>query len=525
MGQLVARDLNPYRLTLFTGENDQDGLEDQEVFGRQRGAKLYRARGVHQIGRGRLLTRRGYTPLLTSAVNGAAAMQGLYFHETAGNRYLVAVAGGKVKYTTGALGSWTDYTSGITLTAGQDVLHRFCTYQDSNSLYVIGTDGVNRPYALVPGTSTCVTLPGAGNVPALAADIQEFHGYLLVLGPEGDPTLLEASQYGQLAWTDPIIIQTTKNSRGLALARPNRDALLAFYEDQIWRVQFNNTGSSALTAYPVEGSEPAVSRTSICTSRGYTYYAGNNGPYRIGSPRQPAQYIGHDIEQFWDECNKNRRKYISTFKRGFPWSEVVFCVSYGTSTVHNAYLLWNEDRESFTIIPPAVVAGTLEFNCGTNWRDTNNVDHTIMGGYTGVAYKAWGAANSDSTYYDNGQDIKWELQSGLLNYGYDGVKSQRFVWVDYEAADQHTIDVELETIGSDVTVRKSFVLGTVGDLLDVNFTLDESYLQAGRVAYTQKKIEARSRFFQWKFSETGHGVPLIFTNFTFPHVRLGVGLK
>ena len=90
----MARDLIPFRLTLFTGENDQDGLEDQEVFGRARGAKLYRARGVHQIGRGRLLTRRGYTPLLASAINGTAAAQGLYFHETAGSRYLVGVAGG-----------------------------------------------------------------------------------------------------------------------------------------------------------------------------------------------------------------------------------------------------------------------------------------------------------------------------------------------------------------------------------------------------------------------------------------------
>ena len=74
----------------------------------------------------------------------------------------------------------------------------------------------------------------------------------------------------------------------------------------------------------------------MCTSRGYTYYVGNRGPYRIGSVRQPAQYIGHDIEEFWDECNKDRRKFISAFPRSSPWSEVVFCVSYGSSTIHNA---------------------------------------------------------------------------------------------------------------------------------------------------------------------------------------------
>ena len=515
----MARRRIPWRMEDFRGEDSVTSPTDQDVFGRQHGARLALARGYHWIGQGRARKRYGYKRLITAAVSGGAG-QGLFHRRVNGTSTLIAVANGEVKAYNEGAGTWTDLTAG-TPTAGANVRSRWGRFNDGATAWTLHCNGTDQPWLWDGNTANDIQYISAidGAAPTEAVGFTSFHGHPMILTPYD----LHYSDYGSIrSFSTGGKIATTRDSRAIALELASRDVLWIFYEDEIYRVEFQPPGAmSTWRSLPVEGSEPCVSPSSIITKDGATYYAADRGIHRLRKINGPSEFVGHRIQTFWDECNRSRKAQVQAISRGDPWNEVMWLVSHGTSTTHNAVLVYNTVLDAWSIFPVALTSGKMEFNAGANFIDTNGIPRTICIDYSGVAWQCWGHAAADSGYTDDGAPVKTTFGLGWLNYGWSGITYTRQMIVDGEFPTDKTFTLTAEPMGKN-PITKIFPIGAGGKLLDVDFILDESVLSTSTISQAQTKLVTDARYLQVTLEEQNEDVPHVISSVDFPHRRGGL---
>ncbi len=509
----MARRLKAYRLDEFRGENNRDGLTNQRIFGRQ-GRMMSLMRNYHLIGYGRALRRRGYQEYATNLIDGANPLTGLHMYNFGSTQRLLGVSNGKVARLAGAGTTWSDISGDAAISTDKNDIVRWTDFQTGGQSYSIGCDGQN--YLFIVGATGDASKITANSAPTSPIDVCEFNGYLFTLNANG---VLEYTDYGTLDWSSSNSIQCSLNSDGVGLSLHSRNAMLVFYDRQVYRIELNTstTGSAAFFSYPV-ADEGCISRSSIISKDGYTYWASERGFWRLGRLDRQAEFIGYPVGNYWQELSQNRRPYITAVDRPHPWTEVCWLVSHGSND-HNAVMVWNTFIGGWTIFPVSSVAGKLEFNVGTTYKDTNGLDRTVVGADNGVLYEAWGTKDVDSGNTDDGTTIRTDFQTGFLDFEYPGVSEMREMWLDLELNDQKTFDLTVESLGARPTLQKSFVVGTSAHELDVGFMLDSSFLEVQGISNGLVKAEIASRNLQIKISEESEGPPYAITALNIPHLN------
>lgn len=524
----ISRDRISYRFprlgTGFRGEYSAEGPTD-EVY---QVGYLKQCRNYHLLGRGRLQKRKGHKPTIATAINGSAAVQGLGVYDDGTSRYLVGVSNGKIKYMTG--GAWSDITGALTPQAGENLFTRMVRYTQGSTTYLIGTGplsgtATNKQIWKWSGSGNATGLyvgaePGSVVGPTFARDIAEFRGRLFAIGTDTSDYIVEYSDDGVCdSWNDGNYFYCTRASKGMGLIEHNDGVLLVFHANSIHRIEYNYDAQTGalFTAQLVDGSVGLVSTPSLTQSKGVTYFCGPKGPYMIRNANYPAEYIGLPIRDFWATLNPSRLQYIQAFERGEPWDEVVFLVSTGSNEQHNAALVYNTELKSWSIFDSTY--GYLLLNCGTNFINSDGRHVTMCGRYDGKVSECWGNDNYDTGNLDDdttGSVVQSLVQTGDLDFGYDGLKRLREMWLDLLLSDERTFSMQITTTGGTVeSTTPTAAIGNPADQLSIDFTFDSSAFASGSSVQARIQKSVKARRFQFAISETADGPPHTINSMTF----------
>jgi hypothetical protein len=516
----------------FLGENNTDA-ETEDAFA---SGYLARLRNYHLDGKGAIRKRQGWEEYNSNAINGSTNVQGLGVWDFSGAPKLVGIAGDKVKTFSESGSDWTDITGSLTINAGQDYLWRFCQFHDGTVGNLIGTDNVGSLFKWT----------GTGNATALttltkASDVQQFKSHVFAINTNHSAgnrsTAIRYSDTGDpTSWPNDNVFDCTRDSDGVGFSLHSNETLLAFYEHSIYRINFDYGGAGALTSFftnqLVDGTVGCASRTSIVSSKGRTYFANSQGIYMVGDVQQPAVYISRPLEDLWATINKTRIKYIYAFERGEPWNEIVFLVSTGNNTKHNTVLVYNTEVAQKSGVENAwsvftASSSKLEFNVGVNYPHTTSAnEYTILGKYSDSKIaKAWGTDNLQVSYTDGGTNVATTAETGYLDFGYEGVKSIREVWMDMTLTSQHDFSINVNSPEGTLSTSTQLDLGGSFGTLDVDFTLNTSTLATGDISQARFKLTGNSRYFKVRLEEADSTKPQRIESFHFLFVPKGMRIK
>ena len=521
--------LTPYRFPQygagFQGEDSSEGVTD-ETF--QNGL-MKECRNYHLVGRGRLLERRGDQPYIAGAFVAGEAIQGLFDYEFGTSRHLIGVGGGKIKRANGAV--WTDITGGLSPTSGADHFARFTQFRQEGSDYLVGSGPNNTVLWRWDGSGNATALSGGINPPpAYAADVVAFRGHLFAINTNalhGAMATQYSAEMDMESWPAENLFYADPGSVGVGLAAHSKRTLLVFHQKSIQGIYYSyENGVGRWATNPVDPTVGCSSTGSIASHRGVTYFAADDGPYMIKDPARGAQYIGRRLEGFWAKLNKSRIKYIRTFARGEPWNEVAFLVSVGSSTQHNAVLVWQTELEDWTIFDSP--NGYLLANCGISTKDTNDQHNTVLGRYDGMIHEAWGDEERDTGVRDGGSSgafVETNMTSGFIDLGWPGLKRIKKTWIDIQIQDQRQFTLTLTGIADNPATTKAVDIGAAGARLGIDFIFGSSRFASDNPTQAQIRKIVKARLFQFSLTQGGGGPPHTINSLTFMHKRLGMRIK
>ena len=491
----------PYRFPRmgygFRGENSREGATD-EIF---QAGYLALARNYHFVGRGRALKRQG-TTIFGGVIVAGKAVQALHMYDWGDTRRLYAVCDGDLHRYTEGTSSWGGVTGSIALPSGKDNQARFTHFYDGNGPNLIGVAG-GRPFRCPPAGNAEYLSTIAG--PTAALDIEEFKGRLWAIEENGTVFRGDDGVSGTWDQIDGEKMNPSRASPGTAVVRHGDDALLLFYQRSIHYVLFDT--SSAIGPWRIDDADLSVGcdyASSICHYKGITYFKGPDGFYRMKNPTKPAEYIGWPMEGVWQDLLYSRMPYMRCFARGEPYNEIVWVATTAGGTQHDRYFVFNTELETWSIFNSAY--GNLDFNCGTNFRDSTGKDVTILGGYDGYASAAWGDDEYETGYLDGGETgsvVQSQIRTGMLNYGYPGIKRLKEIWIEAEVQTDKTFNLEVVGLSEDPIVSKDVdIAARAGARLSVDFILGASRLGGSNIPTQAKfRARARSRAFQQTLTE------------------------
>lgn len=519
----MASRRTPYSFSNFAGENNVDSIVEQRVFG-NRGRKLRQLRNYQTIGWGLEKKRYGYQSWITAAVNGAAIPNGVGVHKSGSTYQMVVVAGDKIKVMDKVNDQWIDITGAATPTAGKDNLWRFGRFTDGTNQWIMGTNGLDEPFLWDGNTANSVRLLSTFDastleLPAIVG-LEEFNGHVLLLNDAG----LKYSAFGEMNFSSggAGIIEGGQGSKGYALHRHSGKSALLFYEEEIYMLESNQIEGLTWRAVDLEDSEPCIARNSIVTKDGVTYYCGDRGIHSLKADGRPAKFIGREIETYFMELNQSRKAQISAVRRGQPWNELMWLVTHHEdSTEHNSLIVYNDALKAWNIFPASRTSGKMEFNCGVTLQGTDGIPRTIVMGYNGIAYEAFGHRFADSSFLDDGAQIYTTFETGFMDYGYAGISATRDLFLDLETPTAKTFTLTIECMGK-TPIVKEFTAGAGGALLDVGFTLDESVLSESQVSQAKVKVDQDGKYTKFRLEESDTDTPHSIAGFNLPHLNRGM---
>ena len=498
----------PRRGRNWLGENSIDGLTD-EVFA---AGALHKCRNYHIEGQGSLLKRQGHKQYNANQVNGANAINGLVQYEFGTTRHLIALSNGAIKRLDGS--SWTAITGSVSPSTSVDATAKSCLFHDGTNGNIVVTDGATTPWVWT-GSSNATALTGL----TAASDLAVFKNHIFAIKTNDRETTTRYSELGSAtSWPAGNLIDCTRDSEGVALSLHNSEVLLVFHQSSIHRIQYDYNAGGALASFftnqLVDGAVGCIARNSVVAYKGATYFVSDDGFYMVGDPRQPAKYISRSLEKIWQEILPSRRAKIYGFSRGEPWNEIVWLCTERGHTTNNIALVYNPviagavgEEYAWSIFTSP--GDALKFNTGCNWIDGDEEQRTVVGTYDGYVHEAWGTTNVSSGYQDGSANVDSTVQTGFLDFGYEGMKGLREMWVDLDLKDSNTFNIAVDGIDSseELQVVSSVSIGQEATTLDSNFYLDANALIPEGPSSTAFKAVGNSRYFRARLYENGTGIP------------------
>lgn len=517
----------PYTVTEFRGMHDQASPLDHKEF--VRNGYLSVVENYH-LDRG-MRKRQGHRAFTANPISAGDPVQGLAMYQWDTTRELIGLANGQLKQRAGD--NWNSITGALVLPTAASARLRTCQFHDGADEYIIGCTGAgtNPPFAW-SGAGNATAIGGAGTPPAFAADCAEFKDFLFFINTPAGPYALQHGGYGVLNdWPlNNNLIDCTRSSIGVGLIEHGQEVLLAFYQHSIHRITFNydNTGTANYFAHAVvDGTVGTSSRDSIVGRDGYTYFAGGprgifRGFYRIGDPRRRAQYLSEPIEGFLSRTTRSAANQVVVLTRGSQQNEVIWLMPIDGSSDLNAAAVFNTQKEGWSIFTG--LNNALHFNAGGLWVDTNGEDVTLVGGYDGSVFEAWGDDQHSTGFADDTEDIRCEFLGGFTNMGANRVKGIREAWMDIETTAAKNFLGRVDVSASAPQATGAFNMGASQAPLG-SFVLGQDPLAGNNLWEARMTVNRQGRYARLGVVEQSKAAPHVINSYTLTHKAQGVKLQ
>ena len=484
----------------FLTENNRDGI-DHKRFSR---GHLRRARNYHFRGVGELQSREGHGPITTTQPNGNNAVNGMRLFEGPSSNDLLVVVGGQVRKYDGA-DAFSDVTNGQTIASGQDKLIRSAYFEDNTEPQEILCDQTN---AIIKYDGTQCEAVG-GSPPANPVDVASFREHMFVGNGNID---IDYCQAGDIdTWPTGNNLRPERNSVLKAIVPQGRDdGLIFLYKKAIHRCffEYRNLGSTVnlFQTQPIAVGEQfgCESTFSAVSKDGIVYWANRRGIFMLDPESLQPVKISWPIDKFWSSIKTNRIELIEGQVGPAPYDDIIWKVTTGTSTKHNAMVVYNPTVGGWAVFTSAT--GGLELNCGTTYRDSDGDEISVFGTYDGFVHKGFGDGDDHSSgyYSDNGEAIENEIRTGMVLLNRRNWKGLRQVGVRLSTTTNHSFSLQVTPLGQTAYDSKALSVGAQGAVLSVDFMLGSSLLSSGEDS-PQEPIwdyPADGRWFQFKLTHS-----------------------
>ena len=427
------------RRSVFLGENNTDAPTD-DVF--QQG--FFPRLRNYQLGRRGLLKRQGIRRF-TSGPNRVAAgrINGMGIHDSDETRKLLVACGAGLYQLDGE--SWTDRSGAFAF--DPDHTMRFTEYHRADTSWLIGTNGVDKPWKwdgtgdieeLGPAMrtnpdSTDTDNPTIDNpIPTRARAVAEFQGRLWWLNTNNGETLLEYSDDGtEEEYRPGQYLICSARSEGMALAVFGDASLLVFHRDSIHRVYFHYAEAlnypSPFARDPVDSNRGCYAVDSVVVHRGSCFFADRDGIYEVNGVDRRARKVSRPLDAFWEELPADRIAEIKAFPIG-ERGEICFLVTSlntGSLDAHDMAMVYNVEwakafghEAGWTIFRINNI--TCRATTGLWYPNEQNQPVNLLGAPDGYLYEAWGNDRYSTGPTDVGQPVSTEWKTGFLDMDIGG---------------------------------------------------------------------------------------------------------
>lgn len=523
----------------FLGEFGYGSLTDK----RYALGYLRKCRNYH-LGLEGMLKREGERPYraigdVHVAGTGSTAVQSLVVHDWDLARTLLALCGGNLKYWNGS--SWATVTGALAFSSSQNDRLRTVMFNNGSSTYLVGAQGGQQLFKWDGTSSNAAAL--SGTPPTRAVGIAEFQGRIFVCNTDAGETATEFSDDGTVdSWSAGQVFHASRKSPAIGFANHSENLLLLFHRESWHYIEYQYVDAGIADSYfkrGFGGNKGAISPDGIVTHRNRTYFAADDGIYEIINPQLGRdqggwRYISRGIEPFWKSLRKDRKPYIQAFERGAPFqNEIVFFVSKDSTSKHDHAIVYNSEvgrykkDAGFTIFENA--SGFMQYNCGVNFIDGNGENITLLGGYDGYVYEAWGSEEYSTGYKDkgtNGGAVQTTALSGYLDCGRSAwIKGLRAFQGDLQLYNARNFDLTIYGSNQQVALAEPTVAaGSGGDVLG-EFLFGGSLLAADGISDFEEEIDGSARYFQWQLQENSTERPHSLSATRLMHVMERIGIE
>ena len=339
----------------------------------------------------------------TVMVNASTVVSGLsYYANTSDETFLCAVAGTKFFKSDSLDGTMDDVTGALTITAGQNNIWQFFTYND----LLIGVGGAPDAPFKFSGTGNGAVLGGS---PPSGTFGFAYNNRVFIGGPNSTIkwTVLKDPEDWSGSGSGNADVAKNDGDSLIGSGQLNDTNVLLFKKNSVHRMVGKTQPFSFFQAFQGVG---AAGKNAIVVADGLCYFITpqarmviTDGNAIIDNTALPKL---HNVDDVWDGLNSSRLVYIQGFrykKKELDW--IVWVASNTSSTTNNYAIIWD-------------LVNKCWINCSTGFE--GNVfamdpfgNQLYMGGYLGKIYTMDGSSVTTQAS-NSAAKVAWSWQSGWL---------------------------------------------------------------------------------------------------------------
>lgn len=361
-------------------------------------------------------SRYGNTAFNSSAMNSGANVQGLsYFKLNNGTDFLVSVCGDKIYKADNLDGIMDDITGAVTITAGQDNLWTFLTFNNVH----IGFGGA------ATGPDAPIQYTGAGNAAALAGTPPSAYGAIQVnnrvfaFRTAASPSIVQWSKLGDgQDWTatgsGSQTISTSDNDSVTAMAVMDDSLALVFKQNSVHKLLVNTLVSSAFPTFPLFRNVGCAGKHAVVVADGLCYFITPQGQMKITDGDRIIDDIDLPqlsfISDLWATGNSSRYQYIQGCRlRGQDYDHIGWLMTSTTAgTTHDWLLIWDIKNKGWLRHKTGFKANTIT---------TTQSGAIYTGHYNGVIYKQDSSTSTTTDASESSANVDSYWVSGWNAFG------------------------------------------------------------------------------------------------------------
>lgn len=293
-------------------------------------------------------SKNGNTVFNSSAMNGGVAVQSLsYYKLVAGTEFLASVCGAKI-FSSPLDGTMTDRTGAVTITAGQDNLWTFLTF---NNIHIGFGGPSTAPDAPIQWT-------GAGNAAALAGTPPSAYGAVLAnnrvfaFRTAAAPSIVQWSKLGDgQDWTatgsGSQSVLTANNDSITALSVLDTNTILVFKESSIHKMLISTLVSGAFPVFSLFPGTGCAGKHAQVVVDGICYFITPQGFMKITDGNEIIDDVKLPklsyIDNIWSGINPSRFKYIQGYHvTGTDYEHILWIItSTAAGTTNDMAIRWD----------------------------------------------------------------------------------------------------------------------------------------------------------------------------------------
>ena len=294
-------------------------------------------------------TKGGNTLFNSSAMNSGANVQSLsYLKLINGNDFLVSICGDKIFKADNLDGTMDDVTGAVSITAGQNNIWTFLTFNNVH----IGFGGPST------GPDTPIQYTGSGNAAALSGTPPSAYGAIqannrvFAFRTAASPSIVQWCILGNAQdWTGTgsgsQTISTSDNDSVSAMALMSDSLALVFKQNSVHKLLINTLVSGAFPTFPLFRGFGCAGKHAAVVANGLCFFITNKGKMKI---TDGERIVGDEelpqlsfVDDLWNTMNSTRYEYIQgKYVFGQDYEHIVWLMtSTAAGTTHDTLLIWD----------------------------------------------------------------------------------------------------------------------------------------------------------------------------------------